>query len=282
MKVLLPGANGMVARSVAEYCRSIGDEVVALSREELDIADREAVMSAVRTFRPDAVINCAAYTDVDKAETEKEKAFRANVSGPEHLALASRSISCGFVTVSTDYVFDGSHDGFYDQHHTPCPLGVYGETKRLGEISAVSAYARTIVVRTGWIFGRGGTNFLSHIPRLLAQGSSVKAINDAFGTPTFADDLARRLRELAELDLPAVFHVTNEGSGASYSEFAESVCGIGWFDRRLIEEVSMADLLRPAPRPVNSRLACLFSSRLGLAPLPDWRAALQTFLSNET
>ncbi len=280
MKVLLPGARGMVARSVAAYCSSIGDEVLALSRKEMDIADRDAVTSTVRAFRPDAIINCAAYTNVDKAETEKEQAFRANVTGPENLALAARSIGCGLVTVSTDYVFDGAWNGFYDQRHTPRPLSVYGETKRLGEIAASSAFARTIVVRTGWIFGKGGSNFLSQIPRLLAEGRNITAICDAFGTPTFAGDLARRLRELAELDLPAVFHVTNAGAGASYLEFADRVRELGGFDRRLIEGVSMSDLPRPAPRPANSKLACLFSERFGLAPLPDWREALERFVTD--
>jgi len=268
----------MVARAATEYCRVIGDEVSALSRQDLDISDRDAVFGAFEEIRPDAVLNCAAYTDVDGAESNTELCFAANGSGPENLALACREFDAAFVTISTDYVFDGANTGFYTQRDTPDPRGVYGKSKLEGEIRARNAYARSIIVRSGWIYGEGGTNFLSVMHKLFAEGKSIKAIADSYGTPTFADDLARRLRELAELDLPAIFHVTNSGEGTSYLGFAEKVCEIGGFDRGLIQEVSKDDLKRPAPRPVSSKLACLFSERLGLEPLPAWEMALERFL----
>ena len=278
MRILITGARGMVARATAEYCRSIGDDVTALERGEMNIADLESVHAAVGASPPDAIINCAAFTNVDGAESEPEDAFSANVVGPWNLALASLEFDCGFVTISTDYVFDGTFDGFYTQKHQPNPQGVYATTKRRGEIEALTGNARTIVVRSGWIYGHGGTNFLSVMGDLLRDGKRIKAINDSYGTPTFAGDLAKRLRELAELDMPGIFHATNSGEGTSYSGFAEKVCETGGFDPSLLEPVSHTDLQRPAPRPVSSKLACLFSERFGLAPMPDWEDGLRRSL----
>jgi dTDP-4-dehydrorhamnose reductase len=278
MKILITGANGMVAQATARHCESIGDEVIALTRQELDIADQTAVFEKFSRERFDAVINCAAFTDVDGSETNSERCYAANASGVENLALASKEIDCRFVTISTDYVFDGANPGFYTQHDTPNPQGVYGQSKLDGEIRARNAYARSIIVRSGWIYGHGGTNFLSVMHNLLASGKSIKAIFDSYGTPTFAEDLARRLRELAELDLPCIFHVTNSGEGTSYAGFAEKVCEIKGFDENLLELAPAESLKRPAPRPQSSKLACLFSERFGLKPLPHWETALRKFL----
>ena len=278
MKVLITGANGMVAKATAKYCESIGDETVALTRQELDITDRAAVFERFEREKFDAVINCAAFTDVDGSETNVKGCFNTNVLGVNFLALASKKIDCRFVTISTDYVFDGTNDGFYTQRDTPNPLGIYGQAKLDGEKMARQNYARSIIVRSGWIFGHGGTNFLSVMDRLLADGKSIKAIYDSYGTPTFADDLARRLRELAELDLPCIYHVTNAGDGTSYAGFAEKVCELKGFDKSLLERASADSLKRPAPRPRSSKLACLFSERFGLEPLPHWEKSLGDFL----
>ena len=278
MKILITGANGMVARATSAYCREVGDEVTALSRNEMDISDISSVRRALEKHRPDAIINCAAYTNVDGAESEPQTAYAANVLGVENLAACACDADASFVTISTDYVFDGAKIGFYTQRDTPRPQGVYAVTKRQGEIAAMQANGRTVVVRTGWIYGDGGTNFLSVMHGLMAGGKTVKAIRDSFGTPTFAGDLAKRLRQLAELDMPAIFHVTNAGPGTSYFGFAEKIAEIGGFDSRLIEPVSKDDLNRPAPRPVSSKIACLFSERLGLEPMPDWEDGLRRFL----
>ena len=281
MKVLITGANGMVARAAVLYCESIGDAVIPLTRSELDISDHPAVMSAFDKHRPEAVLNCAAYTDVDGAESNPEAAYLANASGVENLALGSLSHNSRFLTISTDYVFDGSNPGFYTQRDTPKPQGVYAETKLEGEKLAQRANARSIIVRSGWIYGTHGTNFLSIMPRLLAEGKPIKAISDSYGTPTFAGDLARRLREFVDLDMPCIFHTTNAGPGVSYLEFAEAVCEIGGFDRGLIEQVSHEQLKRSAPRPVNSKLTCLFSEVFGLAPMPEWRRSLRHFIEQK-
>ncbi len=279
MKILITGANGMVAKAAIDYCRRIGDEVVAMTRQELDISDRTSVRETFEREKFEAVINCAAYTDVDGAETNEKECFEANTAGVENLALFAKKVDAAFVTISTDYVFDGLNEGFYTQRDTPKPLSFYGNSKLEGEIRARNAYARSIIVRSGWIYGTGGTNFLSVMHKLLADGKTIKAISDSFGTPTYAGDLAQRLRELAELDLPAIYHVTNAGDGTSYEGFAQKICEIKGYDKSLLDSVSVNDLKRPAPRPVSSKLACLFSEKFGLAPLPDWEQALTKFLS---
>ena len=266
----------MVARAATEHCRQIGDDVVALTRQQLDISNRSSVLECFESHRPAAVLNCAAFTDVDGAEAKPGAARDANTIGVGDLAEAAKKFSARFVTISTDYVFDGSNSGFYTENDIPNPRGVYAVTKYEGELAAAQANENSVIVRSGWIYGHGGTNFLSVMHRLLADGKKIKAISDAYGTPTFASDLAKRLRKLAGENESGLFHVTNSGAGTSYLGFAEKVCEIGGFDKGLIESVSNSELKRPAPRPVSSKLA----SVRGLPPLPDWEAALSRFLSH--
>ncbi|HSI89103.1 MAG TPA: dTDP-4-dehydrorhamnose reductase, partial [Pyrinomonadaceae bacterium] len=241
----------------------------------------EAVRATLRDLTPQAVINCAAYTDVDGAESNIDTSYRANSTGPANLAAACRDAGIELVTISTDYVFDGEKDGFYTEDDLPKPQGVYAKSKFEGEQQVAEANPDAVIVRTGWIYGPGGTNFLSVMHRLLADGRKIKAIEDATGTPTFAVDLAARLRELASTEHSGIFHITNSGEGTTYLGFANAVCEIGGFDKNLIERIKNSDLQRPAPRPVNSRLACERASSVGLAPLPEWRDALGRFIASE-
>lgn len=275
MKVLITGANGMLARAAAAHCREIGDEVVALTRQDMDIADRETVDDTIKKFAPDAILNCAAFTDVDRAESNPEASRAANTIGVENLARAAKNTGARFVTISTDYVFDGSKTDFYTEQDTPNPQGVYAITKREGEVAALDANPDSVVVRSGWIYGPRGTNFLSVMHKLLADNKRIKAIRDAYGTPTYAVDLATRIRELAVLELNGIIHVANAGPGTTYLGFAQKVCEIGNFDPTLIEQVSNSDLKRPAPRPVSSKLG----SVRDIPGLPDWEDALRRFLA---
>ena len=280
MRTLITGANGMVARAAIEYCRSIGDEVTALTRQELDISDRSAVDIAFAKSRPEIVLNCAAYTDVDGAEAHIDLSYRANADGVENLASACAERGAVFVTISTDYVFDGNKDGSYAAADAPNPQGVYARSKLAGEQLAAAANPRSIIVRSGWIYGHGGTNFLSVMHRLLGDGKRIKAIRDSFGTPTFAVDLAKRLRDMGSTELTGTFHVTNSGDGTSYFGFAEKLCEIGGFGTDLLEPVNNDDLKRPAPRPMNSRLKN--TEIPGLPELQYWEDALREFLKRET
>jgi dTDP-4-dehydrorhamnose reductase len=278
MKVLINGAAGLVGAALKEHCLARGDEVLAFDREGLDITDERAVRETFKSLRPDAAINCAAWTDVDGCELDPQRAFLVNSQGVEALATGARLASASFVTVSTDYVFDGRRENhFYTQRDDPHPLSAYGAAKLEGERRAQAASARTSVVRTGWVFGRGGRNFLATVVERARRGETLRAISDSYGTPTYAPDLAARLRELAELDLPGVYHVVNAGEGASYESFAREAAAAAGLQDAQIEPVTTDSLRRPAPRPRNSRLRCLISEALGLRPLRDWREALAEY-----
>jgi dTDP-4-dehydrorhamnose reductase len=269
----------MVARAVREFCEASGDSVFGYHRSQLDIANTTDVSQAVQRLKPDALINCAAWTDVDGCEGDAARAYAVNARGPENLAIACGDVNAAFVTISTDYVFDGNKEGFYTQEDEPNPLSVYGRAKLEGEQRSQQANEASIIVRSGFIFGRGGKNFLSTIVDRARRNEPLRAITDSFGTPTFARDLAQRLRELAELKNPGIFHVVNSGEGASYAEFARAAIKCANLGEPPIEEVLTASLNRPAPRPKNSRMRCLYSPALGLTSLPDWRDALSRFAS---
>lgn len=277
MKVLVAGAQGMVGRAVSAHCAAQGNDVFAPDHQRLDITNHESVRQVMDVERPDAVINCAAWTDVDGCERDPQRALAVNCEAVENLALNCRHAGAVFLTISTDYVFDGSKEGFYTQRDDPAPSSVYGKAKLEGERRAQAASARTIIVRTGWVFGADGRNFLSTVIERGRRGERLKAISDAYGTPTFAVDLAARLYDLAQLDLPGVYHVVNSGRGASYEEFTRVALKAAGCAAPEIESVSMDALQRPAPRPRNSRLRCLLSEAVGLKALPDWESALGHF-----
>ncbi|MGH9970085.1 MAG: dTDP-4-dehydrorhamnose reductase [Pyrinomonadaceae bacterium] len=277
----MTGASGMVGRAVCEHCTSCGDTVLPYDHESVDIKDQDLVTQTLAGEKPDVVINCAAWTDVDGCELDPERAFAVNAQGPENLAKASRRAGALLITISTDYVFDGEKEGFYTQRDDPNPQSVYANSKLEGERRAQLAHARTIVVRTGFVFGPRGKNYLSTVVHRARQGETLVAIGDAYGTPTYALDLAARLRELSQLDLPGVYHVVNGGRGASFEEFTREVVKIAGRDGVKIECISMDSLKRPAPRPRNSRLRCLLSEAIALAPLRDWRDALHEFVEQQ-
>ena len=278
MRVLITGAAGLVGRALVEHCSASGDEVLPYDHAALDISDANAVESTIMAQRPDAIVNCAAWTDVDGCESNQQKAQAANALGPENLARASRKADAVLLTISTDYVFDGKKEGFYTQHDTPAPISVYGNYKLEGERRAQVAHGRTIVIRTGYIFGLGGKNFLSNVIARVERGERLKAIGDTWGTPTYGRDLARRLRELALRDLPGIYHVVSSGEGASFETFSIEAMRLAGYDPELIEVVSSDSLARPAPRPRNSRMKCLLSEAIGLAPLPPWQEGLADFI----
>jgi dTDP-4-dehydrorhamnose reductase len=278
LKILITGAAGLVGRAVVEHCSTSGDEVLAYDHRRLDIGDTPAVLAVIGDQRPDAIINCAAWTDVDGCESDAQKAERVNSFGPENLARAARDTNAVLITISTDYVFDGAKEGFYTQRDQPSPISVYGKYKLEGERRAQEAHARTIVVRSGYIFGPGGKNFLSNVVSRAERGETLKTIADYWGTPTYGDDLAVRLRELAVRDLPGIYHVVNSGDGASFETFSREALRLAGLDDAHLEVVQGDSLGRPAPRPHNSRLKCLLSEAIGLAPLRPWQAALEHFI----
>jgi len=280
--VMVTGAGGLLGRAVTRRCTSAGENVVALDHRQLDISNPQSVRTIVKDTKPDVVINCAAWTDVDGCESDPAHAQAANGLGPELLASACRDIAALLITISTDYVFDGSKDGFYTPDDQPNPISVYGQSKLEGEQRAQAASQRTIVVRSGYIFGIGGNNFLSTFLARVRCGESLKAISDMIGTPTYAPDLARGLYRLAQIDAPGIYHVVNAGDGVSFKGFADAALEMADLNPNLIQSTTLAEMNRPARRPRNSRLRCLRSRGIGLEPLPDWREALAHFVKAQT
>lgn len=278
MRIVITGAGGLVGRALTEHCRTQGDEVFAYDHKLLDIADPEKVEAVISEQRPDAVINCAAWTDVDGCESNPEKARSVNALGPENLARSSRRVDALLITISTDYVFDGLKEDFYTQRDQPRPISVYGRAKLDGERLAQVENARTIVVRTGYIFGLGGTNFLSTVLTRANRGDRLKVISDTFGTPTYGRDLAARLRELALIDLPGIYHVVNSGEGASFEMFTREALRLANQSTVVVEPVLTDSLERPAPRPRYSKLKCLLSPAIGLPPMRMWQEGLADFV----
>ncbi|HMO79984.1 MAG TPA: dTDP-4-dehydrorhamnose reductase [Pyrinomonadaceae bacterium] len=278
LNVMVTGAAGMLARVTAEHCRAKGDRVIAFTRAELDISDRAAVSEAVSATQPDVVFNCAAYTNVDAAEDEPEPCFAANAHGPENLAVACRKAGSAFVTISTDYVFGGEKEGYYYETDRPSPLSLYGRSKLEGEERVADANPDALIVRAGWIFGSDGRNFLSLIPSLVREQNSFSAISDVYGTPTFAGDLAARMRELAVKGTSGIFHIANTGGISTFYAFAREALAIVGGEDSLVAPVTADELKRKALRPKSSPLASVRLEETGLDELPAWQDSLRSFL----
>ncbi|MGI9019673.1 MAG: dTDP-4-dehydrorhamnose reductase [Solirubrobacterales bacterium] len=274
MRALVTGAGGMLGRDVTEALAAHGHEIFALTRSELDITDGPAVDATVGRIEPDVIVNCAAYTDVDGAESNERAATVVNDTGAGLLAVAAGTVGAKVVYPSTDYVFDGNKGRPYLESDMPHPISAYGRTKLAGETSVAVANSRHIVVRTSWLFGAGGKNFVETMLRLGGEQSEVLVVSDQVGSPTYTAHLGRAIALLAESEDYGVHHVTASGS-CSWFEFAQEIfdqAGLG--TRVMAARTSMLD--RPAPRPSYSVLGSEWSPP---AVLPNWREALAEYLA---
>lgn len=270
-RYLITGAAGMLGQDLQHALRD--REVTALSRADLDITDPAAVDAAVAGH--DVVVNSAAYTKVDDAETHEDDAYAVNATGPKLLAEAAVRHGAKLVTVSTDYVFDGNGTAPYPEDAPTDPLNAYGRTKAAGE-----AFVRAIapdssyVVRTAWIYGAHGPNFAATMLRLAATHDTVSVVTDQVGQPTWTGDLAARIVELLDVGAPAgVYHGTNAGQGSWY-DFTRAIFAENGLDPERVLQTDSASFVRPAPRPAYSVLGHDGWSRAGLSPMRDWREAL--------
>ena len=270
-RILVTGARGMLGTDLVTALS--GDEVTALGRAQLDVTDAEAVDAAVA--RHDVIVNTAAYTKVDDAETHEAEAHAINAVGPALLAEAARRHGARLITISTDYVFDGRATTPYAEDALRHPVSAYGRTKAEGEERALAAHPEgTLVVRTAWLYGAAGPNFAKTMRRLAADRDELSVVDDQVGQPTWTGDLAARLVELIETDAPAgIYHGTNGGQ-TSWFGFARAVFEQAGLDPERIRPTTSASFVRPAPRPPYSVLGHEGWSRAGLAPLRDWREAL--------
>ena len=271
MRYLITGAAGMLG---VDLRAALADrEVTALGRADLDVTDAAAVRDAV--FGHDTVINAAAYTKVDDAETHEDAAFNVNAVGVEHLAVAARAAGARLVTISTDYVFDGSAREPYAEDAPRHPISAYGRSKAAGEERAISAHPEgTYVVRTAWLYGEHGPNFAATMLRLAGSHPTVEVVTDQLGQPTWTGDLAAQIRLLAESDAPAgIYHGTNSGQ-CSWFEFTKAIYSELGLDPARVLPTDSGAFVRPAPRPAYSVLGHDRWSAVGLPEMRDWREAL--------
>jgi dTDP-4-dehydrorhamnose reductase len=275
MRLLVTGAAGMLGRDVVSAAAAAGHELTALGRGELDITDRGAVEDAVLEARPDALINCAAWTDVDGAEAQAEAAFTVNGPGAGNVARAAAAAGAWIVHVSTDYVFSGEQRAPYLESDPPDPRSQYGRGKLEGERAvAEAAPGGHTIVRSSWLFGAGGTCFPATILRLASQRDELTVVDDQVGCPTFTGHLAGALLELARDPVPGVVHVAGGGQ-CSWFDFAREIVSLAGLGCRVAPGTT-AELGRPAPRPAYSVLG---SERSQTPRLPEWREGLQAFLA---
>jgi dTDP-4-dehydrorhamnose reductase len=272
MRLLVTGAAGMLGRDVVAAAGDAGHRVVALTRADLDITDAAAVRAAVGGA--DAVINCAAWTDVDGAEAAEAAATAVNGAGAGHVAAAAAAAGAHLVHVSTDYVFGGRAREPYTEDAAAAPQGAYGRSKLDGERAVATAGGRSAIVRSSWLFGPHGRNFVDTMRRLGAEREEIAVVDDQVGCPTYTGHLAPALVEVAERGLTGVLHVAGTGS-CSWLELAEATFAATGLACR-VRPQSTAALGRPAPRPAYSALA---SSRADAPVLPPWRDGLRAHLA---
>ena len=274
MRLLVTGAAGMLGRDVVEAARTAGHEVTGLGHHELYVTDPKAVRAAVASARPHAAINCAAFTDVDGAEERYEDALAINGDGAGHVAAATADAGAAVVQVSTDYVFDGTKSAPYVESDQPAPASAYGRSKLDGEEAVVRANPRHAIVRSSWLFGVGGPNFVANMLRLGAEHDEVSVVTDQVGCPTFTGHLGPTLVSLAERETTGLMHLAGSG-WCSWHDFAVEIFREAGVDCR-VEAASSAQLDRPAPRPAYS---VLISERPDAPRLPSWRDGLAEFLA---
>ena len=286
MKILITGKNGQLGQQLQKQAPS-GTTVLAHGRETLNIADKDQVFAVLEQARPDVVINAAAYTAVDKAESEADQAHMINARGPENLALACRELGVRLVHVSTDFVFDGKQAHPYQPQDTRSPLGVYGASKARGEEAVEAILPESIIVRTAWVYDREGGNFVNTMLRLMSERDQLGVVADQIGTPTWAGTLAQSLLALAKTPAAkGVYHCTDAGV-ASWYDFAvaiyEEAKATGQLpqDKQVhIKPIATSDYPTPAARPAYSVLGKTRLVKEAGVELKHWRQVLRAVLAS--
>jgi dTDP-4-dehydrorhamnose reductase len=276
VKLAVFGAAGQLGRALARVAAAQGVSLAGFDRATVDVTNAEAVRTALAAARADAVINAAAYTAVDKAESEPERAFAVNRDGARTLAVEAARLNLPLIHVSTDYVFDGTKHGAYAEDDPIAPLGVYGKSKAEGEAAVRAAHPSAIVVRTAWVFGREGANFVKTMLRLAVERDTLRVVNDQHGCPTYADDLATGLIAIATRPVPGVYHLTGAGATTWYG-FARAVLARAPKTPH-VEPITTAEYPTPARRPANSVLDCAKAKRTFVVELPPWNDGLSRML----
>jgi dTDP-4-dehydrorhamnose reductase len=288
MRVVVTGRNGQVARSLVERGAGSDHEIVALGRPELDLqAGPESIAAAIAAACPDAIVSAAAYTAVDKAESEPDLAFQINSIGAGAIASAAAKLGVPLVHLSTDYVFNGSKEGPYVEEDVTGPTGVYGASKLAGERAILNRHENSVVLRTAWVYSPFGNNFVKTMLRLASERDEVAVVADQQGSPTSALDIAdgilavvANMASRGDDDLRGIFHMTGDGD-ASWAEFGEEIFAASAHaggPHAKVRRIASAEYPTPARRPHNSRLNCSKLANTHGVRLPDWRRSTSSIV----
>lgn len=284
MKVLVTGAAGQLGKDVVLLLKKEGHDVLACDRGEMDITNLDHCFNVIGKYSPDVVIHCAAHTAVDAAETEVDAAYLVNATGTRNVALASEKISAKLVYISTDYVFNGKGTKPYHEYDNTDPHSIYGKSKRAGEILVQSLSSKYYIVRTSWVYGKYGNNFVKTMLKLGQEKPVLQVVNDQKGSPTYTVDLASFLLQLIQTDKYGIYHASNTGE-CSWFEFtqailseAEDILGIRPIAK--LEPCSTEQFPRPAPRPQYSVMEHISIRTNGFEDLRTWRDGLRAFLES--
>ncbi len=277
MKVLVFGARGMLGKDLVPAL-AVKHQVLARDIEDLNIADQQRVQKEIETLRPQVVVNAAAYTNVDGCESNRELAFSVNAEGARNIAAGCAASNAKMIHLSTDYVFDGTSPAPYREEDSPNPLNVYGASKLQGERQIREVLENHLIIRTAWLYGHHGKNFVDTILRLAAQQEELRVVNDQRGAPTFTKDLSWAIEKLLEKEAKGILHITNSGS-CTWFEFAHQILKEKNIDNGSIVPISSAALTRPAKRPANSVLDCHRFENLVGQKMRTWEEALKEYLA---
>ena len=275
MKVLVTGANGQLGYDVIKALQKQKIECFGAMRKNFDITDSKATENFIRKYMPDVVIHCAAYTAVDKAEDELDLCYKVNTSATEGIAEICKKINAKMLYISTDYVFDGAKEGFYEVEDKPNPINVYGKTKLLGEEAVQKTLDRYFIVRISWVFGEHGNNFVKTMLRLGAERKVLNVVADQYGSPTYTADLAPLLVEMIKTEKYGIYHATNEGV-CNWAEFAEKIFEVAKMDVK-VNRITTSEYPTKAKRPLNSRLSKIYLEK-NFYRLPLWTSALYRYI----
>jgi len=275
VRVLVIGARGQLGSELILLLRE-EHEIIPATRAECDITDLPAVLSFVRHVRPQVIINAAAYTDVDGCESNKDTAFKVNALGARNVAIAAREFGARLVHISTDYIFDGQKSDPYREYDQPNPINVYGASKLLGETFVKEQTHRFFIVRTAWLYGKTGRNFVKTMLKLAQEKEELQVVNDQWGTPTYTEDLAKQIKRLILTELYGTYHCTSQGSCTWY-EFALGIFKQAGLDVK-VKPVTSDEFPRPAKRPKNSVLENYMLKLQGLDIMPPWEESLERFM----
>ena len=276
MRVLVTGVKGQLGSDIAAELKLRAEECIGADIADFDITDRGATVGTIKKYMPDCVIHCAAFTDVNGAEEKRGLCERINVLGTENVALACNEADAKLIYISTDYVFNGEGMRPYKPNDERNPINFYGMTKSLGEDKVRSVCPKHFIVRTSWVFGKNGTNFVKTMLRLGEQMEGLTVVDDQIGSPTYTPDLARLLCDMAATERYGTYHATNEGF-CSWYDFAKKIMELSGIGCN-IKPIASKDYPSPAKRPQNSRLSKEKLVQNGFYKLPPWEDALKRFI----